>query len=101
MVQLLPSQVADARNLPRQLAAVPAAAGDGGANEAQQQIAYSDVVLINKVCLLCWNALEGKLLLPHTVWAQPHQRGGCLQSCASALQIGQCGLTGECCNYCC
>lgn len=48
------SQVADARNLPRQLAAAPAVTddvngGNSGANEAQQQIAYSDVVLLNKV----------------------------------------------------
>lgn len=52
--------VADARNLRRQLAAPPAVhsgGGDGGGesgngtNEAQQQLAYSDVVLLNKVCL--------------------------------------------------
>ena len=47
-------QVADARHLPRQLAAAPTAAADAtnsssSANEAQQQIAYSDVVLLNKV----------------------------------------------------
>lgn len=47
-------QVADARHLPRQLAAAPTAAADdanssSSANEAQQQIAYSDVVLLNKV----------------------------------------------------
>ncbi len=47
--------VADARHLPRQLAAAPAGgeegSGGGGTavNEAQQQIAYSDVVLLNKV----------------------------------------------------
>ena len=50
-------QVADARHLPRQLAAAPTAAADAtnsssSANEAQQQIAYSDVVLLNKVAAL-------------------------------------------------
>lgn len=49
--------VADARHLPRQLAAAPATHEDGsgggggisGPNEAQQQLAYADVVLLNKV----------------------------------------------------
>lgn len=53
--------VADARHLPRQLAAHPATHNDGGGrrgpsgassgpNEAQQQLAYADVVLLNKAC---------------------------------------------------
>ena len=53
--------VADARHLPRQLAAHPATHDDGGRapggassgpgpNEAQQQLAYADVVLLNKAC---------------------------------------------------
>lgn len=46
--------VVDARHLPRQLAAAPATHEDGGGgirgpNEAQQQLAYADVVLLNKV----------------------------------------------------
>lgn len=77
MLSLLPNlalQVADARNLQRQLAAVPANASGGSANEAQQQIAYSDVVLINKVRFLCrrgFYAGEAALLgrcCCYTVW---------------------------------
>lgn len=40
--------VADCRNLRRQLAEPP---GEGGTNEAQQQLAYADVVLLNKTDL--------------------------------------------------
>ena len=40
--------VVDAHNIQRQLGA-PAAAGVAAANEAQQQIAFADVVLLNKV----------------------------------------------------
>jgi len=58
--------VADARHLPRQLAAAPATHEDGsgggggisGPNEAQQQLAYADVVLLNKVDLEGEVALE-------------------------------------------
>ena len=46
--------VADARNVRRQLEEPPAEGG--GANEAQQQVAFADVVLLNKVRCGCCGA---------------------------------------------
>lgn len=61
--------VVDARNIRRQLAAPPAAAAAAAAgttNEAQQQIAYADVILLNKVPIgperpPVWSATRWKL----------------------------------------
>jgi G3E family GTPase len=44
--------VVDARNLPRQLAQAPSEGG--GANEAMQQIAYADLIILNKVPTTTW-----------------------------------------------
>lgn len=43
-----PWQVVDAKNIQRQLGEAPAE-GAGAVNEAQQQLAFADVVLLNKV----------------------------------------------------
>ena len=48
--------VVDARNLRRQLADQPSS---GSVNEAQQQIAYADVVLLNKVSRASCSCLYG------------------------------------------
>ena len=80
--------VVDARNIERQLAQQPA---EGAVNEAQQQIAYADVILLNKVQTCSSRHLRWawpvswpfcRLLVPFAVWPAR----GCL---------GAAGLSGS------